>query len=187
MSNRPRDNWNSSIYCVGCRGNHPGTSLVVRSCICCNQCNSIWWASDSQWAGIEKRLGNSARNGYPGTRITTRYPGTRWIPGYPGMSHYPKDKKFQCIFRTRTIAISNRVHYNDFWWHEEPYYMYLLLFLFTYLLQVFSAMTPMRMWRRASLKPSTVDMLVFQSKICRRGIRQWKLNNRNWLTCCFFS
>ena len=31
----------------------------------------------------------SARNGYPGTRITTRYPGTRRIPGYPGMSHYP--------------------------------------------------------------------------------------------------
>ena len=50
----------------------------------------------------------SARNGYPGNRIITRYPGTRWIPGYPGMSHNPKDRKFECIFRTRTIAISDR-------------------------------------------------------------------------------
>ena len=55
---------------------------------------------------------DSARNGYPGTRITTRYPGTRWIPGYPGMSHYPKDKKFECIFRTRTIAIIDRFRNN---------------------------------------------------------------------------
>jgi len=28
---------------------------------------------------------NSARNGYPGTRVATRYPGTRSGPGYPGI------------------------------------------------------------------------------------------------------
>jgi len=38
---------------------------------------------------------------YPGTRIYTRYPGIAycWIPGYT--SKYPKDNKFECIFRRR--------------------------------------------------------------------------------------